>query len=279
MTHAAFAALTALTILGGTIQRVTMPAPALQDPHRSVRVYLPPSYFHPDAAARRYPVVYLLNGSPGSDGDWFGKGKAAVTVDSMIARGAIPEVILVCPNGGGRHYLSRPLYIDSYDGRLRMEEYIVHEVVAWTDSVYRTRAEPRDRAAIGLSDGATGAINLAFHHPDIFGAGGGHSGRYRLKKGLGTGAALGPEPGRSRLLTGNSPILEAPRLAESLRSQIIYFDVGLSDSELEDNRALDRTLDSLGVAHTYREFPGSHRWSYWRVHLHDSLLALTAGMR
>jgi enterochelin esterase-like enzyme len=279
MMHAGFAALTVLAILGGTVQRVTMPAPALHDPHRTVRVYLPPSYFRPEAAARRYPVVYLLNGSPGSDGNWFGKGKAAVTADSMIARGAIPEVILVCPNGSGETYLSRSLYMDSYDGRFRMEEYIVREVVAWADSVYRTRAEPRDRALIGLSDGASGAINLAFHHPEVFGACGGHSGQYRLRKGFRTKAALGPEPGASRLLASHSPTLEAPRLVPGLRTQSIYFDVGLSDSELEDNRALHRTLDSLGVAHTYREFAGSHRWGYWRAHLHDSLTALTVGMR
>src|SRR5262249_24791842 len=45
----------------GTVQRLTMSAPSLGEPRRDVRVYLPPSYFDPDARSRRYPTVYLLH--------------------------------------------------------------------------------------------------------------------------------------------------------------------------------------------------------------------------
>ena len=51
----------------GTVQQLFMPAPSLRDPHRIVRVYLPPSYSTPEAAHRRYPVVYMLHGWPGSE--------------------------------------------------------------------------------------------------------------------------------------------------------------------------------------------------------------------
>ena len=278
MTMAVGALLALLVALQGTVERLTMPAPALHARHRTVRVYLPPSYFRPEAATRRYPVITLLHGWPGSDGDWFRKAKAAAVADSMIVSSEIPEVILVCPNGAGPWYIRRSLYVNSHDGRFRMEDYIVHDVVAWTDSMFRTRAEPSQRGILGLSDGASGALNLGFRHPLVFGAVGGHSGRYRLRKGIGMGFAIGSGPAAARRLVLMSPTLEAARLAPSLKGQTIYFDVGLGDGELADNRALHRLLDSLNVAHTYREYPGGHTWTYWHRHMHDSLIALTARM-
>src|SRR4029077_9448141 len=67
---------------GGDVQRLTMPAPSLHEASRTVRVYLPPTWGRAESAHRRYPVVYLLHGWPGSDGNWFGLGKAAATADS-----------------------------------------------------------------------------------------------------------------------------------------------------------------------------------------------------
>jgi enterochelin esterase-like enzyme len=257
-----------------------MPAPSLGDPHRAVRVYLPPSYFRPEAAGRRYPAVYLLHGWPGSEGNWFGIGKAAVTADSLIARREIPEVILVCPNGRGRGLLGRSLYINSYDGSSRMEDFVVHDLVAWVDAHFRTRAGAAWRAVIGLSEGGTAALNLAFRHRNVFGACGGHSADYGLDKGFGMGPVIGPEPGASRLLAENSPLRYVDHGAPTtLRGLVIYFDCGVADESLRDNRALHRKLQSLGVPHTYREFPGTHTWGYWRRHLTDSLEALTARMK
>ena len=260
----------------GTVERLEMHAPSLGRERRTVRVYLPASYF--DHTGRHYPVIYLLHGWPGSDGNWLTMGHADETADSLIAAGRMPEVILVFPNGEGPGLLGRSLYMNSYDGRWRMEDYIVHDVVAWTDSNFRTCAEPRERGIIGLSDGASAAVDLAFRHPDVFGACGGHSGQFRQHKDMAEGAALGPGPGAQRLLDAHSPALYLDEVAGRLGELRIYFDIGLSDGNLEDNREFDRRLTTLGVAHTYREFPGTHDWRYWREHLRESLIAVSAGM-
>ena len=52
------------------------------------------------------------------------------------AQGVIPEVIAVMPSGGGAGLFGRSLYVDTYDGRSRMEQYVVHDLVAWTDSTF-----------------------------------------------------------------------------------------------------------------------------------------------
>jgi putative tributyrin esterase len=264
---------------GGTVLRLSMRAPALGGVQRKVQVYLPPSYSAPDSAGRSYPVVYMLHGWPGSEGNWFGLAHGAETADSMIANHTIPEVILVSPNGSGQGFLGRSLYLDSSDGTSRVQDYIVHDLVDWTDEHFRTRREARARGIIGLSDGASAAVIMVFRYPEQFGACGGHSGQYRLTREWTVSHVLGPEPGSTRILAENSPTLVADTVAARLGGHTIYFDVGTSDEALDDNREFHRRLDSLGVAHTYHEYPGTHDWSYWRTHLRESLVAVTSGMR
>ncbi|HTM57888.1 MAG TPA: alpha/beta hydrolase family protein [Candidatus Udaeobacter sp.] len=252
-------------------------APSLGESGHSVRVYVPRDYSA--QRTRRYPVVYLLHGWPGGDGNWAGQGHALDTIDSLAAAGKIPEVIAVMPNGAGAGLWGRSLYLNSYDGKSRMEDFVTRDLVHWIDASFRTRADSAHRALIGLSEGATGALNIAFRHPDVFSACGGHSGQYALGHDVGMSAVFGPEPGASRLRAENSPTLYVDRIVATLKKQAIYFDCGTDDGELEDNRALHKKLESLGVAHTYREFPGHHSWGYWRVHLRESLIACLSGMR
>ena len=123
---------------GGVLLRLRMRAPSLGGAERRVQVYLPPSYSAPDSSGRAYPVVYLLHGWPGSEGNWFGHGRAAATADSLIAQDSIPEVILVAPNGRGQGFLGRSLYLDSQDGSMRIADYIARDLVEWTDRRFRT---------------------------------------------------------------------------------------------------------------------------------------------
>ncbi len=262
----------------GRVQRDHLVSQTLGGERRKVRVYLPPSYDLPDSAGKRYPVIYLLHGWPGGEGNWPGRGRAAQTLDSLIARGAIPEVIAVMPSGSGAGFFGRSLYLNSYDGRCRIEDYMVNDVVDWVDSTFRTRADAAHRALIGLSEGASAALNLTFKHPDRFGACGGHSGQYLLQRDFGMRGVWGSDSTSVRIRLANSPRAYAATIVQTLRQQVIYFDCGLGDGELDDNRALHRELENLGVPHTYDEFPGHHGWGYWKKHLRESLIACTARM-
>lgn len=246
---------------------------------RDTRVWLPPSYDRPEAAGRRYPVVVFLHGWPGSEGNWPGQGRAGETLSRLISAGRIPEVIGLFPDGGGTGLLGRSLWLDSWDGRTRLETFLVRDLVAWADSAYRTRADAAHRAVIGLSDGATAALNLVIRHPDVFGAAGGHSGDYLLAHDASSSHVFGAEPEASRLRAQYSPLLTVVGAAKHLRDATIYLDCGRDDNSIGDNRAMHARLDSLGVRHTYAEYPSGHDWAYWRAHLAESLEAVTKGMR
>jgi putative tributyrin esterase len=274
----ALALLLAAVAVTGTVQRLEMPAPSLHQDQRDVRVYLPPSYLRPESATRRYPVVYLLHGWPGSAADWFTRGHAPETAEALIAAGTIPEVILVGPDGNGRGVLGRSLYLNSHDGRSAMEDFLLRDLVRWTDATFRTRPEPAARAIVGLSDGGTGAFNAALRHPDVFGACGSLSGEFTVEKEFGMGGVVGPEPGAARLLAAASPALYVADIVPVAKRLRLYFDCGADDEAFADNRDFHALLERLGVPHTFREFPGTHTWSYWREHLRDALIAVTAGM-
>lgn len=260
----------------GTVHHYKIEAPSLGGKKRSVRVYLPPSYGHPDSSARRYPVVFLLHGWPGGDGNWTGQGRAGVTLDSMAANHTIPEVIAVMPNGNGPGWFERSLYLDTWNGKFKLKTFILHDLVAWVDRTFRTRPEASQRAIAGLSDGGSSAVNIAMQHPEVFGAAAGMSGQYRWHKSSEIGHIMGPEPGADSLLAANSPLLYIGSLRGKTDSLQLYLDAGLNDHHaINASRRFHARLDSLGIPHVYREYPGGHSWGYWKVHLRDALLVIT----
>jgi enterochelin esterase-like enzyme len=263
---------------GGSIVRVDIPAPSLHLARRDVLVYLPPSYAPAASANRRYPVLFLLHGEPGSNADWRDRARIGELLDRLIARRAIPEVIALMPDADGPGPGGRSLYLNSWDGRLRMEDFIVRDLVEWADAHLRTRRAASQRALVGVSDGANAAINLAFKHPEEFRACAGLSGEYLWSKEPRVPPMLGPEPGASRLLAENSPVRYVDGVAPRLRGLGIYFDSGLLDFAFLDDRALDRKLTALGVPHVYREYWGWHDWLFWRRRLAIALPWVTRGM-
>ena len=92
---------------------------------RDTRVWLPPSYDRPEAATRHYPVVVFLHGWPGGEGNWPGEGRAGETLGELIKAGRIPEVIGLFPDGTGTGVLGRSLWLDSWDGRAKLETFLV----------------------------------------------------------------------------------------------------------------------------------------------------------
>jgi enterochelin esterase-like enzyme len=264
----------------GMIQIVRIPAPSAGG-QRTVRIYTPPSYDTPEAAKRRYPVVYLLHGWPGSDGNLFQLAKAAVSADTLIAEGKMPGTILVCPNGSGPGLLGRSLWVNGADTTRRLEDFVVKDLVGWVDANYRTVDSASCRGIAGISDGGLAAVNLTFHHPDVFGACAAHSADFVIEQTFSTGGIIGNGPEAKRIVEENSPALyvERDQWAERVRGHVIYIDCGTADESIEGSRRFHEQLTTLGIAHEYHEYPGSHTWGYWRAHLKQSLVAITAHMR
>ena len=215
---AAFLAVTGASGLpAGRIENFEMRAPSLHQTERDCRVYLPPSYDRPESARERYPVIVFLHGWPGSEGNWPGQGRVGETLDRLIRARAIPEVIGLFPDGGGSGHLGRSIWLNAANGGSQLETYLVHDLPRWADSTFRTIPEPRMRGVIGLSDGGTGAFNVALRHPSVYGAAASHSGVFRLAPDWSSGPLFSDGAAGDRERAAHSPLLYVASIADSAR--------------------------------------------------------------
>ena len=141
---------------------------ALNDPERRpIVVYLPDRYRK--NPHERFPVIYLLHGAMTDIGAWLlrdGNPTSLLeTMDSVIAEqgDAILVMIDAWTSVGGSQYLNSAAIG-------RYQDYVVDDVVEWTDSKFRTVKSASGRAIFGHSSGGFGAWMACTRRPGVFGA-------------------------------------------------------------------------------------------------------------
>ncbi|MDQ2933795.1 MAG: alpha/beta hydrolase-fold protein [Chloroflexota bacterium] len=147
----------------------------LGDPHlRPLWVYTPPGY--EEAAARRYPTIYLIQGLTGQLDMWRNRSAFSSTtpedVDALFTEGCPPTIVVYVDawtSLGGSQFLDSP-------ATGRYHTYLCDEVVPWVDLSYRTVADRDHRAIAGKSSGGYGAMVTAMLRPELFGAFATHAG-------------------------------------------------------------------------------------------------------
>lgn len=131
---------------------------------RRVRVYLPEGY---DGASRRYPVIYFLHNLFEDERAAFDAHGARALLDQAIKARVIPPVIVVAADFstplGGSIYTSSPV-------TGRWDDFLVAELVPWTDGRFRTLASRDARGLAGDRMGGYGALAFGMRHADVFGA-------------------------------------------------------------------------------------------------------------
>jgi S-formylglutathione hydrolase len=135
-------------------------------PDRSMMVYLPASYA--SSPTKRYPVVYLLHGYGGNEGEWRGLAPLKPAMDTLVRNGTVREMIVVMPNG--RNALDGSFYTNSLTTG-NWDDFISKELVAFIDTKYRTLARPESRGLAGHSMGGYGTFAVGMRHAgDVYSA-------------------------------------------------------------------------------------------------------------
>jgi len=124
-----------------------------------IRIVLPSDYY--SNPAKRYPVLYLLNGSD-TAADPATYFSAYSTIDSSAG------MIFVMPDGGPRGWYSNWLNQNSAAGAQRWENFHIDQVIPFIDANLRTTADRQHRAIAGISMGGFGAVRYAERHPALF---------------------------------------------------------------------------------------------------------------
>lgn len=229
-------------------------------------VYLPPHY---DPSRHRYPVYYLLHGSPGRPQVYTGIGSMGTRMDNLIRRRRIAPMILVFPDGR----IHGSTYSDSEWANTTAgayESYVI-DVVHDVDQRFATVAKRGARVIAGFSAGGYGATNVALHHLGVFGNLQSWSGYYRqTRTGVFAHATV-------RQLAANSPLDYAPRLRRRLAVDPFraFLFIGRDDNLSTEQGVMASELARAGAAVTYALYRGGHDWQLWHARL-DQMLILAS---
>lgn len=259
------------------MQKVQFYSESLQKNMR-FNIYLPKGYTN----EQQYPVAYLYHGFAGNEDNWMPTSRIDKTADELIEAGKIEPIIIVAPqadNSFGLNTSNRPAHpfdpdYPSYSLYVgRYEDYIVNDVIAYTESHFSTIASREGRYIGGMSMGGFVSLHTAFKHPDKFSKALGHSPTTFADDFSYVGADLEPwlHPNDNTYVERDLLKLAANR---DLSGLDVYLNCG-DDDELGyyvGAEALHQLLVSRGVKSQYHHGPGGHDLAYTLQNIDKHLL-------
>lgn len=248
------------------------------DNTRPIRVLLPPSYFEPQQAQRRYPVFYFTDGWDA----WNGWGLPDVA-EQLWDEGAIPEVIFIGVNNGGRTHESKDVAVERANEYLPYRDpfwpdnrpdpnghlfpdFLFDEVMPAVNDRFRTKTGADNTGLAGSSYGGIAVLYTAIVRPDR------------------VGYLLAESPS---LHVGRTEILELAAHQERLPLRV-YLGVGTAEGDTEEDRAdtvasIEMLRDALGRRLNDDRLRlvvtegGTHWYDAWKERLPVALAFLLAG--
>ncbi|MGA2434421.1 MAG: alpha/beta hydrolase-fold protein [Bryobacteraceae bacterium] len=217
---------------------------------RRVYVYTPPGY---EAAATRYPVLYLLHGVGDIESSWVDVGHANLILDNLIAEKKARPMIVVMPFGHARAQVAVAQPPFQLNDTELFQQDLIESVIPLIESTYRAAPGAENRAIAGLSMGGAQAADIGLSRLDLF-------------RWIG---AFSPSLFASEDWDAVfAKILPDPEAANR-KLKLLWISCGKSDELMGNSKRLDAALTKHGIHHAYRTTEGAHTWRVWIDALHD----------
>ncbi|WP_371478311.1 alpha/beta hydrolase [Kitasatospora sp. NBC_00315] len=135
-----------------------------------VLVWLPPQYDEPAYKDKKFPVVELIPGWPGSSSTWYGTLKVSEQLKPLMQQGKVAPFILVSPR---TLLLGNKVDAGCTDvpGKANAETWLARDVPQMVLDNFRVDPSADRWAVAGYSAGAHCATKLAIAHPNRYRAG------------------------------------------------------------------------------------------------------------
>jgi enterochelin esterase-like enzyme len=224
---------------------------------QGILVYLPPRYKAMAARGHRFPVLYLLHGSPGSPLQFINVAAAGVALDQALQRHQVRPFLIAMLDGSDGTFYKDTEWANTPHGRY---ESWVLEAVRTVDQRFSTVRNRRGRGLGGVSEGAFASLNLALRHPKLFSVAEAWSGYATEKR-------AGPfRTATDAKILANSPSYYVPLRAVQLHRHPlhVYIYTGSHDRKRGTQEAFARELAAAGAHVTFATFHGRHDWALWR---------------
>ena len=242
--------------------------------YRRMYVYTPAGY--EENSKTKYPVLYLLHGSGGDEDAWTQLGRVPNIMDNLIALGKAKPMLVVMTNGNANQVAEmgyaplmtnltlRPANVpvaapSSSNGTAgnrsgnansgRFEESLVKDVIPFIENHYRVFKDKNYRAVAGLSMGGGHTQNVTLKYPDMF-------------------AYIGVFSAGIR--TQNDDLENQFKILQSKKPKLYWVGVGIGDQMMfQPTQTLLAMLKKYNFNYVYRESPGGHTWTNWRIYLSE----------
>ncbi|MGW0753043.1 alpha/beta hydrolase [Streptomyces sp. NPDC002587] len=153
--------------LGGRVKKTELDG-KISGVKGDVMVWLPPQYDDPAFKDKKFPVVELIPGIPGTGKSWFQGLKAHEVLEPLMKNGKVQPFILVSP---------RAMLLGNADtgcanipGKVNADSWFSVDVRKMVTDNFRVSDEARTWGVAGYSAGAYCAAKLAIAHPDRYSA-------------------------------------------------------------------------------------------------------------
>jgi enterochelin esterase-like enzyme len=212
---------------------------------RKAFVYTPPGY----SSDTKYPVLYLLHGIGGDEGEWRRGGHPEIILDNLIADKKAVPMIIVMPNGraqtddrpGTNAMATAPAFA-------KFDKDLLNDLIPFIQSKYSVKAERESRALAGLSMGGGQSLNFGLGNLDTFAWVGGFSSAPNTKP----PAELTPDPdGAARQL------------------KLLYLSCGNKDGLIRVSQGVHAYLKEKNVSHIWHVDEHAHDFQHWRKALYQ----------
>ncbi|WFB08151.1 esterase [Streptomyces sp. LX-29] len=174
--------------VAGRIDKITLQGPKA-DIASPGYVYLPPEYFQPEYAKKRFPAALVLTGYPGTTEALINGLKYPQTAHKLARQDKMQPMVLV---------MMRPTVAPPRDTECmdvpkgpQTETFFTEDVPSAISGYYRVGTEARNWGVIGNSSGGYCALKMAMRHPDAFSAAAGLSPHYKAPNDATTGDLFG----------------------------------------------------------------------------------------
>jgi enterochelin esterase-like enzyme len=213
---------------------------------RKANVYLPPGY----SVERKYPVLYLLHGIGGDQGEWLHFAAPNVVLDNLIAAGKAAPMIIVLPNGralADDRAEGNPFTPEKVAGFAAFERDLLDCLIPAIQAKYSTYTDREHRALAGLSMGGGQTLNFGLGHLDTFAWLGAFSSAPNTKP----PAVLVPDPA-----------------AVKAQLKLLYLSCGNKDGLINFSQGVHVYLKEHGVAHVWNIDDHGHDGETWGSNLY-----------
>lgn len=201
-----------------------------------------------------FRVVYQLHGLSDDYSMWLRRTNIERYADNC-------GLMVVMPDGG------RSFYSDMVNGTGNYEQHIL-ETVRLVDRTFPTIANASGRAIGGLSMGGYGCMKLGLKYPELFSSIASHSGVLDFNPQVAKGFSLDFQAIFGTTLGASNDCMALAAIPGA--KPAIYFDCGVDDGLIGNNRIFHEELLKLNIEHTYHEYPGTHDWDFWDTHVQEA---------